>query len=168
MNYYVGHGKNRQSTRSQWAKVEEFKDMKITYVSVGYYFALYLTNEGKVYSAGYNDYGNLGLQHKKTDTYRKPTLIEFFVDNGLKIIRLATGTHHALALTESGQVYSWGYNSNGQVGNGTTSSCDTPYSVSDEHFKNKICINIQCGTNMSGYVVRVYYIIYLYINIYLF
>lgn len=39
-------------------------DEVVTQIACGYYHTLALTNEGKVYSFGRNDYGQLGLGHK--------------------------------------------------------------------------------------------------------
>lgn len=49
---------------------------------------------------------------------RKPTLIECLRDK--KIIHVAVGALHCLAVTDTGQVFAWGDNDHGQQGNGTT------------------------------------------------
>ena len=40
--------------------------------------------------------------------------------------QVATGYHHSLALTSTGQVYAWGDNGSGQLGDGTTTQRTTP------------------------------------------
>ncbi len=37
--------------------------------------------------------------------------------------------YHSLALTADGHVYAWGYNSYGQLGNGSTTNATTPVEV---------------------------------------
>ena len=77
-----------------------------------------LTKTGKVYAVGYNGYGNLC---DNSNTNRSSPVESKLPDNEI-ITKISTGTHHTLALTSKGQVFSWGYNAYGQLGNGTTST----------------------------------------------
>lgn len=43
-----------------------------------------------------------------------------------KIVQIACGMAHSMAMDEWGQVYTWGSNSRGQLGNDTTSSVPKP------------------------------------------
>lgn len=42
---------------------------------------------------------------------------------------MKAGYYHAVALTESGEVYSWGYNGYGQLGNGTKDNFSIPQKI---------------------------------------
>ncbi|MDE6107310.1 MAG: hypothetical protein K2F83_01370, partial [Oscillospiraceae bacterium] len=44
---------------------------------------------------------------------------------GEKVVKIAAGDNLRLALTESGKVWAWGTNGNGQLGNGTSDNSDT-------------------------------------------
>jgi alpha-tubulin suppressor-like RCC1 family protein len=46
-----------------------------------------------------------------------------------KFIKIDFGWYHSIALTSHGQVYTWGYNNNGQIGDGTLISRATPHRV---------------------------------------
>ena len=37
-----------------------------------------------------------------------------------RVVGIAAGHYHSLAFLESGEVYGWGWNGNGQLGDGTT------------------------------------------------
>ena len=50
----------------------------------------------------------------------EPVCIQFL--NGKRVVKIATGSQHTLALTAAGQVYSWGLNISGQLGHGDLSS----------------------------------------------
>ena len=50
------------------------------------------------------------------------------------ITQVATGASHSCALDDTGQVWCWGWNSNGQLGDGTTTSSTTPVRV--HHLSN--------------------------------
>jgi alpha-tubulin suppressor-like RCC1 family protein len=45
---------------------------------------------------------------------------------------VTTGTHHSCALTPAGKAYCWGYNNDGQLGNGTTAPRSDPGPVSTD------------------------------------
>ncbi len=64
--------------------------------------------------------------------------------SGLKIIDFKCGHLHALALTSSGQVYAWGYNTRGQIGNGSYETQLIPIKVNG--FDNEKVVMISCGS----------------------
>ncbi len=66
---------------------------------------------------GDNQYGELALP-SSVDATSKPSSLG--APNGLRdVVELQAGSLHALALTSDGSVWSWGFNRNGQVGDGT-------------------------------------------------
>ena len=73
-----------------------------------------LTETGKLYTWGDNGYGQLGDQYSRVSMV--PTIVNQLAE---KITAIATGSYHCLALTDSGALYSWGLNGNGQLGDGT-------------------------------------------------
>ena len=54
-------------------------------------------------------------------------------------IQIIGGYYHVLALTDDGKLYTWGYNNNGQLGNGSTSSSNVP---------------VQVGNNLERWVLQ--------------
>jgi alpha-tubulin suppressor-like RCC1 family protein len=48
---------------------------------------------------------------------------------GTKVTAVAAGCTHNLALTATGHVLAWGFNGQGELGNGTTTSSDLPVRV---------------------------------------
>ncbi|XP_039287848.1 E3 ubiquitin-protein ligase HERC2 [Nilaparvata lugens] len=96
--------------------VERLNGLGVCHIECGAQFSLALTKSGQVWTWGKGDYYRLGLG---SDLHvRKPTLIEGL--RGEKVINVAVGALHCLAVTESGAVYAWGDNDHGQQGNGTT------------------------------------------------
>lgn len=77
-------------------------------------FAYVLTEDGKVYAAGDNTYGQLGLG----DTDTRIAYTEVTSLSGKKVVDIHTGYSFALALTEDGKVFATGRNSDGQLGLG--------------------------------------------------
>ena len=102
--------------------------VSIKAIAAGAEFALALTTGGQVYSWGNNANGQLGFDIAKASSYTKvPTLISAL--SGKTVTAIAAGYDHSMALTDEGQVYSWGRNSSGQLGNGTSADSSTPVLV---------------------------------------
>ena len=91
-----------------------------------YGFSLAVGSDGNAYAWGYNQYGRLGdgtiddkhapVRVKTPDRSMYPDLPEDFT-----YLQVSAGASHSLALGSDGNVYAWGYNSSGQLGNGTSS-----------------------------------------------
>ncbi|MCS7054743.1 MAG: hypothetical protein NZM18_00985 [Thermoflexales bacterium] len=70
---------------------------------------------GQVYCWGSNQYGQLGIGVATSTAYPTPRLVSSV--NG--VVAIAAGWRHTCAATSSGQVYCWGLNHDGQLGNST-------------------------------------------------
>jgi alpha-tubulin suppressor-like RCC1 family protein len=82
--------------------------------------------DGDVYCWGANNSGQLG---DGTNTNRStPTLVNTGALRG-SVIAVGAGVNHTCALTVSGAVFCWGQNSQGQLGIGSTTSTQTPATV---------------------------------------
>lgn len=79
-------------------------------VSFGNNHVLALSKEGKVYSWGGNEYGELGNVVDGVSWIPREINI---CDN--KIVDIAAGGEHSVALDETGTAYTWGSNSRGQM-----------------------------------------------------
>ena len=90
---------------------------KISTISCGDNFSIFLSEKGNVYSMGsYNKYGQLGLGD--TNIQLSPKIIPFFRNNKIKITQISCGYCHVIALSEKGNAYSWGFGGEGQLGLG--------------------------------------------------
>jgi alpha-tubulin suppressor-like RCC1 family protein len=137
-----------------------YTDIKITKISAGYDYSLFLTSNGRVYSCGSNYWGQLGLD--STDLQKNtPILIESYNDSNLqqitytniKITKISAGGYHSLFLTSEGRVYSCGSNYWGQLGlNSTDWKKNTPTLIETFYNSNSEAItytNIKI-TKISG------------------
>ena len=89
----------------------------VTAVSAGAAHALLLTADGKVRSFGANWFGQLGRNNRDADP--APGLVVFpMMAEGKRIVAIAAGGYHSLALDEDGNVYAWGAGWSGQNGSG--------------------------------------------------
>jgi alpha-tubulin suppressor-like RCC1 family protein len=95
-------------------------------MTTGYYHSCALLNSGRVRCSGYNSYGQLG---DGTDDDRTTSvLVRNASDSGplTGVAQIAAGEEHTCALLTNKQVRCWGYNSEGQLGDGTTDERHLP------------------------------------------
>ena len=98
---------------------------KATAIAAGYAHTCALTSAGAVKCWGRNGSGQLG--DGTTSRRLTPVAVSGLV-SGVQAI--ATGAAHSCALTSAGRVKCWGYNGDGELGDGTTSRRLTPVAVS--------------------------------------
>ena len=72
-------------------------------IAAGTDHSLILTQDGRVYAAGNNQNGNLGLGHN----YSSDKFLSVNGLSGLKFMQIAAGRHSA-ALTEDNRLFVWG------------------------------------------------------------
>ncbi|XP_014916266.1 RCC1 and BTB domain-containing protein 1-like [Poecilia latipinna] len=106
---------------------------------------LLATDDGELFAWGHNGYSQLG--NGTTNQGVAPVVVSANLINK-KVMEVACGSHHSMALTDSGEVYAWGYNNCGQVGSGSTANQPTPRRVSS-CLQNKLAISIVCGQTSS-------------------
>jgi len=106
----------------------------VTHVAAGGFQSLVITASGQLYAFGQNEYGELGLAANSGtyDANPTPTLVTLPGASGT-VAQVATGYSHSLAVTSTGQLYAFGDNDYGQLGNdtgnGTTNANATPTQV---------------------------------------
>lgn len=92
--------------------IDKLHGLDIIRVYCGAQFSLALTKSGALYSWGKGDNHRLG--HFSEEHVRFPKLIEALSNK--KVIDVAVGSSHCCAIIESGEVYCWGRNDQGQLG----------------------------------------------------
>ncbi|XP_032310272.1 probable E3 ubiquitin-protein ligase HERC4 isoform X2 [Drosophila ananassae] len=126
-------------------------DSAIKQVACGHRHTLFLTSSGRVYACGSNDHSQLGhdLPTKRPHssfcrvfTVLIPELLDYVV------VQIACGSRHSMALSEWGQVLSWGDNDCGQLGQATDQDIvQLPKIV--RQLVSKTVVQIACGNNHS-------------------
>ncbi|XP_012592732.2 RCC1 and BTB domain-containing protein 2 isoform X1 [Microcebus murinus] len=92
-------------------------------VACGSYHSLVLTSDGEVFAWGYNNSGQVG----SGSTANQP--IPRRVTGCLQtkaVVNIACGQMCSMAVVDTGEVYVWGYNGNGQLGLGSSGNQPTP------------------------------------------
>ncbi|MBN8458578.1 MAG: cadherin-like beta sandwich domain-containing protein [Verrucomicrobia bacterium] len=119
--------------------------------AVGASHSLSLCGDGSVCAWGANIYGQLG--NGTTENQSTPAaVVQTGVLNGNKrVVAVAAGYNHSLALCSDGSVAAWGFNSSGQLGNASTSNSSTPVAVktTGTALAGKSVVGIAAGANHS-------------------
>ena len=89
------------------------KKAEWTQIVGGFYHAAALTEDGKVFTWGNNDFGQLGHGDKKE--MHIPTKVESL--DGFFIAKIACGGLHTVFVTDRGEVYTWYVTSHLQISN---------------------------------------------------
>jgi alpha-tubulin suppressor-like RCC1 family protein len=147
----LGFGHNKVVNETQI--VEELSDQQIIDFANGERHCVARNSSGKVYCWGYNIYGCLGIGSQddtddddddddEDDSYHKPKLNQYL--NNEFVVDISCGFHHSLVLTNCGEVYAWGANDWGQIGNGCNDDQLIPTKV--KGFNNERIVMISCGS----------------------
>lgn len=88
-------------------------------ISAGYNFSLALSSDGHVYAWGWNGEGEIG-QNITFGTWSRAVPVMDTTGSGqlANISMIAAGGHHSLAMDKAGNILSWGFSSDGQLGDG--------------------------------------------------
>ncbi|KPU78071.1 uncharacterized protein Dana_GF24453, isoform B [Drosophila ananassae] len=122
-------------------------DSAIKQVACGHRHTLFLTSSGRVYACGSNDHSQLGhdlptKRPRMSPFLLIPELLDYVV------VQIACGSRHSMALSEWGQVLSWGDNDCGQLGQATDQDIvQLPKIV--RQLVSKTVVQIACGNNHS-------------------
>jgi RCC1 and BTB domain-containing protein len=106
-------------------KINGFNNEKVISVSCGYEHSLALTEYGEVYGWGRNDLGQLGINnvtHQNTPN-KVQNLNDVFIE------KIICGQSHSLLLSSVGDIYAFGYNRCGQIGDGNTNNLSNPFKI---------------------------------------
>ena len=105
--------------------VTALSGVNVAAVAEGGGHSLAVTSTGAVYACGYNMFGQLG--NGNTTNSSAPVMVMGL--SGVNVTAVVGGAAHSLALTSNGSVYAWGYNGDGELGNGNLTQQIAPVQV---------------------------------------
>jgi alpha-tubulin suppressor-like RCC1 family protein len=104
---------------------------------------LLLTESGKLFTLGANGYGQCGVGKESVSVH----LPEHILMDGDRVVDIAAGFQHGLAVTESGTVFSWGKGERGQLGYGIA-NVSAPQEIIA--LKDAKIVQVSAGFNFSS------------------
>ena len=123
----------------------------VVYVPSNFGYTIIVNDSnGKLYTWGYNDYGQLG--NGTTTNSSMPICISDIENsqlNGKRIVKIYEEFEYIIVKDNSGKLYSWGSNRSGQLGDGTTENSSMPVCISDianSPLKEKNIVDVYNGS----------------------
>ena len=124
----LGHGDEEHQLAPRRVPVVAFRPdgspdeggEQIVMVAAGGGHTVALSEAGHVFTWGNNEYGQLG--HNDWERQRAPRQVKpvWFGGQDEKVVFVAAGGTHTLAVTEAGRLYTWGNGLDGRLGHGDT------------------------------------------------
>lgn len=126
-NYHGNLGDNSTTTRYAPVAVTRtgvLSGKSVTAISTEYNHCLALCGDGTVVAWGRNSYGQLG-NGNTTNSSVPVAVVNTGVLSGRTVTGVVAAGSHSLALCSDGRMVSWGYNTSGQLGDGTAATQST-------------------------------------------
>ena len=89
-------------------------------VACGSYFTIIIKNDGTVWGAGDNQYGQLGMSTSEYPVVKTFTQITENIGDNVELV--ACGEYYTMAVKKDGSLWTCGYNGSGQLGTNDTNS----------------------------------------------
>jgi alpha-tubulin suppressor-like RCC1 family protein len=139
----LGDGSTTDVDSPQGLNADDIDDFPSDFENIismagGESYSLALDEAGNVWAWGYNGKGQLGNGSSSTSAYTKvPEQIEEDVDGNSfgDIEKIAAGSSHGLALDGDGNVWAWGYNKDGQLGDASKVDEHAPVKLDLDNIK---------------------------------
>ena len=118
------------------------KFTEIIQIAAGMYMSLALNDKGKVFSWGLGNNGRLGQGDE--NSIEKPKVIQYFVENDIKIKQIACGDLHCAAISTIKELFTWGNGNYGKLGHCNFEHMLLPTKVG--FFSMSKVENVVCGS----------------------
>lgn len=118
-------GQGNLSTLTRPARVQINTPIKV--IAAGDTHSLAIDFNGRLYAWGSNNLGQLGpvMSSKLAGFSARPVRVRL----SFKLQSIDAGMHYTIALSEQGEVYAWGWNGMGQLGDSAVQSSSVPIKI---------------------------------------
>eukprot|EP01102_Stenamoeba_stenopodia_P014748 TRINITY_DN493_c0_g1_i2.p1 TRINITY_DN493_c0_g1~~TRINITY_DN493_c0_g1_i2.p1 ORF type:complete len:1112 (+),score=366.40 TRINITY_DN493_c0_g1_i2:185-3520(+) len=124
--------------------------INVRHVACGALHTVCLTDAGKAIAFGDNSCGQLGVHPDVGSSYRTTPIIIAGIQ-ALNVVKVACGAYHTALITDTGNLYTFGSNSDGQLGLDSVGGSHTPSLVAALH--NQGVVAVACGTSHTVAIV---------------
>ena len=132
-------------------KIDNIDGCRWKKAATNQYASYFLTEDGRLFSCGANDYGLRGIGDR---SHGRTELTEIYNIGGTTWSDITANYGNAYALTSTGEIYGWGRNGDYQLGymNGNTESFSLPNKLSSSRVFKKISAgeNFMAAIDVDG------------------
>ncbi|XP_059970931.1 E3 ISG15--protein ligase HERC5 isoform X2 [Mesoplodon densirostris] len=125
------------------------QEKNIIQITCGDYHSLALSKGGELFAWGQNLHGQLGVG-RTCASIPTPQIVEHL--SGVPLVQISAGEAHSMALSMSGNIYSWGRNDCGQLGLGHTDNKASPSLI--EVLANQKVEFLACGGSHTALLTK--------------
>jgi len=118
----------KDSPITEVATIERLRDKGVYFLATGYFHTFALTDSGMVYGFGSNDHGQLGVY----DKFDRDIPVAVPLLSMRNVTHISAGATHSIVATGNNRVYTFGSNSEGQLGTANFESKLRPVAVEME------------------------------------
>ncbi len=120
-------GNNTLQNASTRVKVKMPSGVTATAIAAGFAHSMAIGSDHKLYAWGRDLYGELG-DGTITEDSKVPVVVS--MPAGVTATAITAGVADSMAIGSDGNLYAWGINADGELGDGNTTGADTPVQVS--------------------------------------
>src|SRR5210317_396881 len=140
----LGDGTTTTRTSPDLINGGSLSGKNVSSVACGYYHTMVIATDGSLHGFGYNNYGQLGDGTQYT-TRLSPVLINGGSLSGKSVSSVACGESHTMVIATDGSLHGLGLNSQGQLGDGTTTNRLSPVLINGGSLSGKSVSSVACG-----------------------
>lgn len=133
----LGQGDFRDRNAPAIVSAGGLEKVTVADVAAGSDFVVALTRSGQIWCWGSNERGQLG-QGDMGGFSNFPREVKAGSLRGVKFSKLAAGSTHCLALSRTGEVYTWGGNAQGQLGLGDLEDRGLPMAIMHRFSRSRV------------------------------
>lgn len=146
---YLSNGMSLKSTYQKWGYGQIY-NTKILEISAGDSHTVALDSEGFLWTWGIDNYGQLGNGIGQTDRSKPEKLLYDNSGNYLPRFKyVGAGESHSVAIDENGELWSWGVNYAGELGDGTKDLKEAPVKVKNTYNKRMVKVDSMFQNNIA-------------------
>ncbi|KAE9331612.1 hypothetical protein PF008_g15344 [Phytophthora fragariae] len=127
-------------------------EVRVQHVAAGWAHSALVSTTGGVFTFGWGLYNQLG--HGSTQNELEPAVVDALQGLDSEVVQVACGNWHTAALTASGDLYTWGWGKDGQLGHEAAKATqvlprvvDVPSAASSDETLD--VVSIACGNRFT-------------------
>ena len=123
-------------------RVDRLTSCQIVEVATSKSHTAAVTRSGELYTWGHGKGGRLG--HGDESTLPEPAIVSFFV--GRKVRSIALAENHSVCITDAGDIWCWGSNRYGQLGQGSRTAAISVNPVRVDSLRKFSVVSVAAGS----------------------